>query len=72
MTGNTVVTMHPDGTAYVHTGNDGETWQVDRIQLSKRISRSCAEARKVKWPEGSGHCPCLACVVTTAVLKEER
>jgi hypothetical protein len=71
MNGHTRVTMHPDGTAYVHTGNSGQTWPVEQVQRAKEVSQSCAESRKVYWPEGAQHCPCLACCVAVEALKNE-
>jgi hypothetical protein len=64
--GHTRVTMHHDGTAYVHTGNSGQTWPKEQVQRATEVSKSCAESRKVKWPEGSWNCPCLACEVSKA------
>ena len=66
MNGHTQVTVHHDGTAYVHTGNDGEHWEAGKVKEAAASSKKCDESRNVYWPAGSSNCPCLACEVSTA------
>lgn len=67
--GHTRVAIHFDETAYVHTGNDGQLWTKEQVERSLESSQSCCESRKVLWPEGAEHCPCLACNVAKALIK---
>ena len=71
MMGHTRVTMHHDGTAYVHTGSEGRHWSNEEVLQSLEPSQKCAELRRVFWPAGIEWCPCLACNVAKALLKEK-
>lgn len=66
MNANTRVTMHHDGTAYVDEGNSARLWSKREVDDAPRVSRRCCELRRVRWPIGAEHCPCLACCITVA------
>jgi len=72
MNGHTQVTMHPDGTAYVMTGNHAELFSVEQVEKAKRVARVCVESRRARWPIGTANCSCLACEVAKAAMRGER
>jgi len=68
----TRVKIYPNGSALVHTGTSFAPWPPDAVQRAEGAAKRCCESRGVFFPMGSIQCPCLACSVWFAYLKEER
>ncbi len=68
MNGHTRVFMNDDGSARVSTGNSVWDWTKEDVIRAREVSHSCCESRRVYYPQGATHCPCLACEVTSALI----
>lgn len=66
MPGSVRVHIHDDGCATVQESSGELHFDQASLVRAAYKAKECCELRKVYYPIGSEHCPCLACAVDKA------